>query len=92
MTQWFNRRQRLVPEVGGSDAHYLPTVGKTYTLFPGATAQDFRHAMLAGRVRAAGQVYSALTLAWVAARLLMGTMPVARPSAVRAPVRYHGAR
>lgn len=87
LTQWLYGRWRAVPAVGGSDAHYLPTVGKTFTLFFGTTALDFRRALMSGRVRAAGQVYSVLTLAWVAVRSLLGIMPVARPSAARAPIR-----
>jgi predicted metal-dependent phosphoesterase TrpH len=86
LAQWQNRRRRGLPEVGGSDAHYLPTVGQTYTLFPGKTAADFRQALRAGRVQAGGQVYSPLTLARVAVLALLGLMPVARPSATRLPV------
>ena len=87
LAQWQNRRRRALREMGGSDAHYLPTVGQTYTLFPGKTAADFRHALRTGRVQAGGQVYSLLTLARVAALSLLGLMPVAKPSATRMPVR-----
>jgi predicted metal-dependent phosphoesterase TrpH len=87
IAQWRNRR-RPRPETGGSDAHYLPTVGSTYTLFPGKTAQDLRRALLAGQVQAGGQVYSVLTLARVALLSLLGLMPVAKPSSARLPVRW----
>jgi predicted metal-dependent phosphoesterase TrpH len=87
LTQWQNRRRRGLPEVGGSDAHYLSTVGQTYTLFPGQTAADFYCALRSAQVQAGGQVYSPLTLARVAALALLGLMPVARPSAARLPVR-----
>jgi predicted metal-dependent phosphoesterase TrpH len=86
LAQWINRRHRTLPETGGSDAHYLPTVGQTYTLFPGQTAADFRRALKAGQVRAGGQVYSILTLARVAALSLLGLLPVAQPSSARSPV------
>jgi hypothetical protein len=85
LTQWINRRRRALPEVGGSDAHYLPTVGQTFTLFPGHAAADFRCALETGRVQAGGQVYSMLTLARVAALSLLGLMPVATPSSAHSP-------
>lgn len=87
LAQWRNRRQRALPEVGGSDAHYLPTVGQTYTLFGGRTAADFRRALTAGQVQAAGRVYSPLTLARVAALALLGLMPVAQTSPARRSAR-----
>ena len=37
-----------LPEVGGSDAHFLPAVGYGRTLFPGRTAAELRAAILAG--------------------------------------------
>jgi predicted metal-dependent phosphoesterase TrpH len=85
VAQWLNRRHRALPEVGGSDAHYLPTVGQTYTLFRGQTAADFRRALTARQVQAAGRVYSPLTLVRVAALSLLGLMPVAQPSGIRTP-------
>jgi predicted metal-dependent phosphoesterase TrpH len=87
LAQWLNRRRRPLPETGGSDAHYISTVGQTYTLFPGHTAADLRRALEAGQVQARGQVYSILTLARVAALTLLGLMPVAEPSSARSPVR-----
>ncbi len=85
LAQWINRR-RVLPEVGGSDAHYLPTVGQTYTLFPGRTGTDFRRALQTGRVQAGGQVYSFLTLAQVTALSVLGLMPMAEPSRARSPI------
>ena len=82
LTQWINRR-RALPEVGGSDAHYLPTIGQTYTLFPGHTGTDFRRAIQTGKTQARGQVYSFLTLAQVATLSLLGLIPMAEPSAAR---------
>lgn len=40
-----NRTMLLRAETGGSDAHILDAVGKGYTLFPGRTAEDLRHAI-----------------------------------------------
>jgi hypothetical protein len=36
-----------LPLVGNSDAHTVDTIGDGYTLFPGATAEDYRAAILA---------------------------------------------
>lgn len=85
LTQWINRR-RALPEVGGSDAHYLPTVGQTCTFFPGYTGADFRRAIQTGKTQAEGQVYSFLTLAQVAALSFLGRMPKAEPSTARSTV------
>ncbi|MGQ9572379.1 MAG: PHP-associated domain-containing protein [Dehalococcoidia bacterium] len=41
-----NRERYHLAEVGGSDAHFLAAVGSAYTLFPGATANDLRRAIL----------------------------------------------
>lgn len=86
LAEWLNHRRGALPAVGGSDAHYLPTVGQTYTIFPGQRATDFRYALEGGRVQPGGQVYSVLTLARVAALSLLGLMPVAKPSSSRLPV------
>jgi predicted metal-dependent phosphoesterase TrpH len=37
--------------VGGSDAHYLPVVGASYTTFEGGSAAELRRAILEGRTR-----------------------------------------
>ncbi|MCP4544501.1 MAG: PHP domain-containing protein [Chloroflexi bacterium] len=84
-TEWINRR-RALPEVGGSDAHYLPTTGQAYTLFPGRTGADFRRAIQTGQTQAKGQVYSFFTLAQVATLSLLGRMPLAEPSTARSIV------
>jgi predicted metal-dependent phosphoesterase TrpH len=85
VARWTNRRREL-PEVGGSDAHYLPTVGQTYTLFPGCTAADLRWALQAGKTEAGGAVYSIFTLAQVAVLSVLGLMPTAEPSTSRSLV------
>jgi hypothetical protein len=84
VAEWMNRRRGGRPEVGGSDAHYLPTVGQTFTLFPGHTAADLRCAVETGKVKAGGQVYSLFTLARVATLSLLGLMPVAKPTLAQA--------
>jgi predicted metal-dependent phosphoesterase TrpH len=86
LAQWLNRRRQSLAETGGTDAHYLPTVGKTYTLFPGETAEDFRHALMTRQVQAGGQVYSILTLTRVAILAILGLMPVAKSSSARSMV------
>jgi predicted metal-dependent phosphoesterase TrpH len=87
LAAWRNRKGPRLAETGGSDAHYLPTIGRTSTLFSGRTASDFYRALQTGQVRASGRVYSMWTLARVAAFSLLGIMPVARPSTARQPVR-----
>lgn len=53
-----NRRAKYIAETGGSDGHYLPSIGKTYTRFPGSTAEDLRHAVLNRTTQGAGRIYS----------------------------------
>jgi predicted metal-dependent phosphoesterase TrpH len=85
LAQRINQRRRL-PEVGGSDAHYLPTVGQTYTLFHGRNGADLRRALEKGTVKAEGRVYSWFTLAQVAALSVLGYRATAEPSRVRSLV------
>ena len=42
--------------MGGSDSHYLKTIGSAYTMFEGTTAEDFRREVLAKRTSAGGKV------------------------------------
>jgi predicted metal-dependent phosphoesterase TrpH len=53
----FNRRHCRLPEIGGSDAHILAAVAKSFTLFPGHTAEDLRQAIIDGAVEAAHAWY-----------------------------------
>lgn len=46
--------QLALPGVGGSDAHHLAAVGMGYTLFPGHSAADLRHAIVRGQAQAGG--------------------------------------
>ena len=41
-----NRERYHLAEVGGSDAHFLPAVGASYTTFDGSTPQELRRAIL----------------------------------------------
>ena len=43
-----NEGRYHLPQVGGSDAHHLPVVGRSYTTFPGRTAADLRAAIAEG--------------------------------------------
>jgi predicted metal-dependent phosphoesterase TrpH len=43
-----NEERYRLPEVGGSDAHYLPAIACSYTTFAGATAADLRVAITNG--------------------------------------------
>lgn len=65
-----NRRGQRLPETGGSDAHFLSSIGSAYTLFPGHTAADLRRAFKNGAVVPGGSYYSPLTLVRTAARML----------------------
>ncbi len=49
-------------EMGGSDAHFWQHIGSAYTLFPGKSPDDLRHAVLERRVRSGGQELSPLRL------------------------------
>ena len=41
-----NKMRYHLPECGGSDAHFKPVVGTTYTTYPGRGAADFRRALV----------------------------------------------
>lgn len=57
-TQWRNSQWQDIAPTGGSDTHYLRTVGGTHTRFPGRTAADLRHALEMGQTRAGGLIYN----------------------------------
>lgn len=66
MTAAYNARTRQHTTVGGSDCHYLPMLGQTYTWFAGHTADDLRTSLLEGRARAGGSICGpSLTLQFV---------------------------
>ena len=70
LTLLYNRRHAQHATLGSSDAHYLTMVGKTYTLFPGKTAQDFRQAVLDKTVRDGGRVNGPMAVWQVVLHLL----------------------
>jgi predicted metal-dependent phosphoesterase TrpH len=63
---WSRNRQRRalnagtlrLPELGNSDAHILDAIGSAYTRFEGHTADDYRRAVLAGRIEPHGEYWS----------------------------------
>lgn len=57
-----NRRWQRQSETGGSDGHYLPTVGAAYTRFPGTSALELRRALEGGQTAAGGHCYSPLLI------------------------------
>ena len=58
--QRLNRERYHLPEVGGSDAHFLPAVGSAYTEFEGEGAEDLRRAIIAGTTVAVSGRYPPL--------------------------------
>ena len=51
----FANAQWGLAEMGGSDAHFWQHIGTAYTLFPGSSPDDLRHAILERTVRSGGQ-------------------------------------
>lgn len=76
ITQWRNRRSQSRAETGGSDGHYLPTVGKAYTRFPGKTADELRAAIVERATQAGGRVYSPFLITNVLHDLISRRIPV----------------
>jgi len=62
-TQRLNRRQKKPkPEYGGSDAHFLWAISKTWTDFPGEGAEALRRALVNGTSRAGGVTWGPWSL------------------------------
>ncbi|MCC6643065.1 MAG: PHP domain-containing protein, partial [Deltaproteobacteria bacterium] len=60
-------------QTGSSDGHFLESVGRCFTTFPGTTAGDLRSALLGRTTRAEGSCYGLRTLArFVARRIRSG--------------------
>ena len=55
--QRLNRERYHLPEVGGSDAHFLQAVGSAYTLFEGESAEDLHRSILSGTTTAVSGRY-----------------------------------
>ena len=63
ITAAFNARHRRHTSVGGSDCHYLPMLGRTYTVFEGTTADELRQGICDHTARPGGVVNGPLTVA-----------------------------
>ena len=70
ITDAYNRNHGNYPALGSSDAHYLTMVGKTYTLFPGTTAEDFRQSVIHKKVKAGGRITDPLVVLEVMLHLI----------------------
>jgi predicted metal-dependent phosphoesterase TrpH len=62
-----NEERFHLPELGGSDAHFLSMIGRAYTFFPGRTAEGFRQALESQTTKAEGRF-----LSWEEHRQLVG--------------------
>jgi predicted metal-dependent phosphoesterase TrpH len=56
-----NRERYHLPEVGGSDAHFLPVIGAAHTVFSGETAADLRKTILEGTTSGVNGRYPSLS-------------------------------
>ena len=57
LTEAVNYFTKKLPVTGGSDAHFLSSVGRCYTTFEGSTATDFRNSIEKKLTRACGFVW-----------------------------------
>jgi predicted metal-dependent phosphoesterase TrpH len=55
--QRLNRERFHLPEVGGSDAHFLEVIGASHTLFDGTSAAELRRAIETGATSVGGAPY-----------------------------------
>lgn len=76
LTRMRNRRWSKRAETGGSDTHYMPTVGSTHTRFPGTSAAELRSAIEARQTAAGGHVYSPFLIVNLIHQLLNQELPV----------------
>ena len=76
LTAMRNRRWSRRAETGGSDTHYMPTVGSTHTRFPGSTAAELRSAIESKQTAAGGHVYSPFLIVSLIHQLLNQELPV----------------
>ncbi|NTU84202.1 MAG: anti-sigma factor antagonist [Chloroflexales bacterium] len=63
ITAAYNARTRRHTPVGGSDCHYLPMLGRTYTRFAGSSAADLQTAIREKTARPGGAVNGPITVA-----------------------------
>jgi hypothetical protein len=76
ITANMNQRGPRHAVTGGSDTHYLTTVGSTFTRFPGHTAADLRKAIEQKQTQAGGHVYSPFLIFKVIHDLLSRRLPI----------------
>lgn len=76
----YNRAQTNLPELGNSDAHIVQAIGRSYTVFSGQTAVDFRAAIMAGHTLAVDDRYQPGDLAAYLAYWMV--MPIHRSRAI----------
>lgn len=62
LTRWINRRNLGLPEVGGSDSHFISAIARASTVFPGRSADDLKSAIRCGTTRPQGTVYGLCAL------------------------------
>jgi anti-anti-sigma factor len=76
----YNARHRRHTPVGGSDCHWLPMIGRTYTQFDGSSSDDLKAAILSGAARPGGTVNGPLTVArFVRDQVHRHRLPLIRP-------------
>ncbi|MBI3287383.1 MAG: phosphotransferase [Chloroflexi bacterium] len=63
-----NRREFGLGEFAGSDAHLWEHIGRSYTVFPGRNADDFRRALREGTTEAQGEL-----LGWAEHRQMLSS-------------------
>lgn len=98
-----NQQHWHIPETGGSDAHYLPVIGRSHTTFTGSTDADLRAALAAGETGAVAGVHPSLReigasavlrqswrALWATPRQVAGRPAVSALHALRATIRRTG--
>lgn len=94
VTKRNNRRWANRPETGGSDSHYIRSLGSAYTWFPGSTAADVRAAIESGQLKPDGSIYNpflVFNLAWDAMmrRVPAKTLPPERAARWQRKMQAH---
>jgi predicted metal-dependent phosphoesterase TrpH len=83
ITRYRNRRGQRLAETGGSDGHYLPTVGSAFTKFTGTRASDLRIAIEACTTSAGGSVYNPFLIFPLIREVIIHEVPVHKLPAER---------
>lgn len=90
-TKRLNADRYHLPETGGSDAHFLASVGSAFTTFPGRTAEDLRKSLRENTCRSGlGSPVSLSTIGhWqIARQLTRGLLVLPARNLYRALVRH----